>query len=88
MPDHVHTIITPFDYTITRLVGALKGASAYHVNRLFGRSGPLWQQESFDRIIRTTENLEKKAEYICNNPVRAGLVESLEDYRWIWRATG
>ena len=76
------------DYTKGLNVGALKGASAYHVNRLFGRSGPLWQQESFDRIIRTTENLEKKAEYICNNPVRAGLVESLEDYRWIWRATG
>jgi len=63
-------------------------ASAYRVNRLLGRVGPLWQEESFDRIIRRSEDLKKKADYICDNPVRAGLAKSRDEYQWIWRATG
>jgi hypothetical protein len=45
----------------------------------------LWQDESFDRIVRSEENLRKKGEYLCSNPVRAGLAADVGAYRWIWR---
>ena len=86
IPDHVHLILTPHARTLVKIIGSIKGASAYRVNRLIGRSGPLWQEESFDKIVRRSENLLKKAEYIAANPVRAGLVTSPDAYRWLWRA--
>jgi len=86
MPDHVHLLATPYDETILRIVSSIKGASAYKVNRLLDRQGPLWQQESFDRIVRRDEDLNAKADYILRNPVRAGLSHSCEDYPWFWRA--
>ncbi len=86
MPDHVHLLITPHERTIAADRRLDQSASAYRVNRLTGRSGSLWQQESFDRIMRRGEDIQKKAEYICQNPVRAGLVSSWNEYPWIWRA--
>lgn len=85
MPDHVHTIVMPYETTnLASVLRRIKGRSAYQVNRHSGRSGALWQRESFDRMVRSGDNLEKKRVYILENPVRAGLVERWEDYRWIW----
>jgi hypothetical protein len=47
------------------------------------RDGPVWQEESFDHVLRTSENLKEKIEYIRQNPVRRGLVAKAEDYRWL-----
>jgi hypothetical protein len=62
----------------------IKGVSARNVNQLLGSSGPLWQEESFDHVLRTDESFLEKREYIRQNPVRARLVISPEDYRWLW----
>ena len=85
MPDHVHLIVTPYDSsTVQCVLRRIKSASAYRVNRSTGRTGPLWQRESFDRMVRSEENLQKKREYIFNNPVRAGLVSRCDEYKWCW----
>lgn len=63
---------------------AVKGASAHLVNRTLGRSGQVWQEESFDRVLRTSEKLEEKARYILQNPVRKRLVPVAEQYPWLW----
>ena len=85
MPDHVHLIVTPYDgLLLATVLNQIKSASVHRINRSMGRSGSLWQRESFDRILRSDENLYAKREYIFNNPVRAGLVARWEDYPWIW----
>ena len=87
MPDHVHLLVMPFESTnLSTLMKQLKGGSSYRINRVLGRTGPLWQHESFDHILRSDETLRMKADYICDNPVRAGLVQSSSEYRWLWRA--
>ena len=87
MPDHVHALFTPLDgWTVPRIARRMKGASAWRINGLLGRSGALWLSESFDRILRAGEDVVMKADYICANPVRAGLVEREEEYTWVWRA--
>jgi len=63
-----------------------KGPSAHSINRLLGRKGSLWQRESFDHILRSEEKLTEKGEYIANNPVRAGLVSTSDEWPWLWRA--
>jgi REP element-mobilizing transposase RayT len=93
MPDHVHMIFTPLvDEVISEVVSlarvtkAIKGASAHLINRRLGRSGTVWQEESFDRVLRCSEKLDEKVEYILNNPVRRGLVGNREEYPWLWVA--
>ena len=86
MPDHVHAILTPYEQSsLSTILDAIKGASAHLINRNLGRRGHLWQDESFDRILRAGEEIRKKAEYICNNPVRAGFATTADDWPWIWR---
>lgn len=58
------------------------------VNRELGRKGELWQQESFDRIIRDEEHLYNAIQYIGDNPLNVGLPES-QWFRWVdpeWEA--
>jgi hypothetical protein len=62
----------------------LKGTSARSVNKLLNSSGPVWQEESFDHVLRSQESFEEKLEYIRQNPVRRGLVRKPEDYKWLW----
>jgi REP element-mobilizing transposase RayT len=73
MPDHVHLLLTPLrdlDGNLYSLVEILQG--------------PVWQEESFDHVLRSDESFEQKAEYIRQNPIRAGLVKEAADYRWLW----
>jgi REP element-mobilizing transposase RayT len=91
MPDHVHMIITPLSdeqggtYGLAEIMQGIKGASARSINKALGREGKVWQREYFDRILRSHEHAEAKVEYICQNPVRKGLVKRVDDYPWLWR---
>jgi putative DNA methylase len=66
------------------ILKAIKGASAHDVNRILGTCGPVWQEESFDHVIRSEGEFQATVEYIEQNPVRRGLVRSPEEYRWLW----
>jgi len=86
MPDHVHALFTPLlDWTVPKIERRMKGLSSWRINGLLSRSGALWESESFDRALRSGEDLVKKADYICANPVRAGLVDRENEYKWLWR---
>jgi len=86
MPDHVHVIFTPYEqWPISEIMKRVKGNSSRKINVLLGQRGTLWQDESFDRIVRQYEDLRKKCEYVAMNPVRAGLCNDPNDYPWLWR---
>jgi REP element-mobilizing transposase RayT len=92
MPDHVHMIFTPLVsqqareiYSLASIMDAIKGAASHKVNRALGRKGSVWQAESFDHVLRSSESIDAKIAYILANPVRAGLVNNCEDYEWLWR---
>jgi REP element-mobilizing transposase RayT len=86
MPDHVHMLFTPLEeWTLSRIMRRVKGVSSRHINQLLTRTGPLWQDESFDRILRSDEDVRRTGEYIAENPVRAGLVKSADEYPWLCR---
>ena len=90
MPDHAHLLLMPlrnpdgWPYPLVDILQCLKSATAHRINKLLRLSGPVWQDESFDHVLRSDENLKEKCEYIRQNPVRRGLVEKPEDYRWLW----
>jgi REP element-mobilizing transposase RayT len=92
MPDHAHLILTPgVDEVRQRvlplfeIMKAIKGASARKINQRIRRHGAIWQEESFDRVLRSAEDTDEELLYVLENPVRGGLVSSWQEYRWAWR---
>ena len=91
MPDHVHLILCPLVDKCRNLVvplpeimKAIKGASAHAINRRINQKRSIWQQESFDHVLRSSESLDQKVRYILENPIRRGLVKDQRQYPWIW----
>ena len=90
MPDHVHILLKPlrdpngWPFPFVDILQCFKGTTAHRINKLLGTSGPVWEEESFDHVLRSDESLKEKAEYIWQNPVRARLVRNPGDYRWLW----
>ena len=90
MPDHVHLLLTLLEdqhgwpYALAAVLKLIKGISARRIHELSLSSGPVWQEESFDHMLRSNESFDQKLEYIRQNPVRRGLAARPEDYRWLW----
>jgi len=91
MTDHVHMIFTPLNddignpFELAEIMHGIKGASAHAINKTLKRRGHVWQREFFDHVLRSDESIYSKVQYICENPVRKGLVATVDDYPWLWR---
>jgi ATP-dependent DNA helicase RecG len=62
----------------------IKSFTAHEINRIENATGAIWEQEWFDRVIRSERDLQEKFNYITRNPWDAGLVKPTEDYAWVW----
>ena len=80
MPDHLHWLVTLRGKELAALVGQFQSLSARAVNRKLGGRGHLWQAGFHDRAIRRDESLIQTARDIVANPLRAKLVEKINDY--------
>jgi REP element-mobilizing transposase RayT len=81
MPDHLHLLILPEkNKTLSQIMHSLKSYTAKKINDLLGRSGKVWQDGFYERVMRNEDDLREKASYIENNPVRKKLVEHPETY--------
>ena len=64
-----------------------KGSTVRQANTLLAPTGnPFWQYETYDRVIRNSDELNRVIRYIETNPVRAGLATRIED--WPWSSAG
>jgi len=82
MPNHVHILITP-RAQVPKVMQSLKRFTGLEGNRILGVTGrPFWQDESYDRLVRNREELERIARYIEMNPVEAGLAAAPEEFPW------
>jgi len=73
MLDHVHLLIQPLPiqkarkegtHSLTEVLHSIKSFSAHEINKVMKRSGPVWQQESYDRMIHSESDLHEKWNYI------------------------
>jgi REP element-mobilizing transposase RayT len=92
MPDHVHLILTPLVdqqpdeiYSLIAIMRTIKSASAHLINRQLKRNGAVWQEESFDHVLRSSDGLDAKVNYVLQNPVRKGLAKDWREYKWAWQ---
>lgn len=83
MPDHVHVVLRPDrGYDLSRIMKGVKGASARKINEHRKTTGHVWQDESYDRIMRNEAELNEKLKYMLENPVKRNLVGDGWDYPW------
>jgi REP element-mobilizing transposase RayT len=90
MPNHVHLLLQPLKpLEVERLrvtLQRLKGRTSRRANRILGRSGTFWQDESYDHSVRDLAEYAHLIEYIDFNPVNAGLCATPE--LWTWGSAG
>ena len=80
MPEHVHLLLSePQQDT---LADALKSLKQGVSRRLIGDADHFWQKRHYDFNIRNYPQFVEKLRYIHRNPVKRGLVERAEDWKW------
>ena len=91
MPNHVHLTLKPSEgFELEDILESIKGYVARRVNRRLSRTGKLFEQESFDRIVRDERHLFHCIQYIGNNAATAGIPPERR-VRWIdpgWESIG
>jgi REP element-mobilizing transposase RayT len=91
MPNHVHMVYSTVgrnDIPTYKILQSLKRHTARRANTILGQTGSFWQDESYDHVIRSPEELERIVWYIVNNPVKAGLVETWQQWKWTYVKEG
>jgi putative transposase len=80
MPDHVHALLAfPRTEAMRKVIGDWKRYTARQL-------GIMWQRDFFDHRLREAQELQLKADYIRENPVRRGLVARAQDWPWLFTA--
>ena len=82
MPNHIHVAIEVWDTPLAEIINSWKGYTAKQANKLLKCEGAFWAEDYFDRRIRDEEHFWRVVRYIENNPVKAKLVRSPEE--WLW----
>ncbi len=94
MPDHLHFLFGPRDGKVARFLSRLKPNATRNIDALAAQNNrdkerqwlaekgkrELWQDGKYSLPIYSPQWIREKIEYIHNNPVRAGLVESPSDF--------
>ena len=86
MPDHVHMLIQPLPkskdefWSLSSIMHSMKSYSSKQVPKVMKHIGTLWQDERHDRIVRDEGEFDGFWEYIRQNPVKAGLSLTPEEY--------
>ena len=69
MPNHIHVLVKPFGgQALIQILHSWKSFTANRINQRLGRTGPLWQHESYDHIVRHESAMDAIRRYIRENP--------------------
>jgi len=82
MPTHIHLLIEPCEGTsLSKIMQWIKTQSAKRWNSINGSTDHLWGDRYFARAIRNPQEFDVVMDYIDQNPVKAGLTETPEDWK-------
>ncbi len=85
LSNHVHLLLRNTVGRSGHLMNDLGNYKTYvatQVNRLLGRTGAFWAREGFDHWCRDEAKVRSAARYVCDNPVKAGLVKDWTAWPW------
>jgi len=83
MNNHVHILVeSDKAENISNLIHYTAGIYALYFNRLYKRTGSLWEGRFKSSLVNSENYFISCLHYIESNPVRAGLTNSPEEYPW------
>jgi len=82
MTNHLHLLIREKIDTISRIISRIGTSYAWWYNQKYGRSGHVFQGRFKSECVENDNYLLAVIRYIHNNPVKAGMVQEPEEYRW------
>ncbi len=85
MSTHLHMLLRSGNGRTNTLVSDLDKFKCYtgrKANELLGTSGRFWARDLFDHWVRNADSFDGFVRYIVNNPVKAGLVNEWQNWRW------
>jgi putative transposase len=83
MPNHFHIIIQQLGNTpVNKLVSKICTSYSMYFNKKYGRVGALFQDQFKAVLIEDNEQLLWASFYVHKNPLEAGLVDEICDYKW------
>jgi putative transposase len=85
MTNHYHVVVETGLASLAAGMRRLNGAYAQGFNRRHRRSGHLFGSRYASWVVETDEHLLATCEYVLQNPVRAGLCRTPEDWPWAAR---
>lgn len=103
MNTHVHVVLQPLRaqagtpvpqvdispmYSLAQIMHSIKSYSSKRIKPVLDIDESVWLDENYDRIIRNNEEYNETMNYIRYNPVKAGLVDKPEEYRWLYVKEG
>jgi putative transposase len=85
MPDHVHLLLTVHgDISIEKAMQLIKGRFSYRLKREFQYLGEVWQRGFSEMRADDEKSFSSYREYISQNPVKAGLADSPNQYPYCY----
>jgi len=91
MPDHVHILMQPLAkpdnkfWSLSSILHSIKSYSSKQIPKVMKHIGTVWQDEGYDHIVRDEREFQIFWEYIRQNPVKAGLSRTPEEYPFFWQ---
>ena len=88
MPNHVHVVFTvistagELNSNLIPILHSWKSYTAHRANRILRRNGTFWQDEYYDRLIRSDEEFAHYIDYTLQNPLKAKLCRNWQDWPW------
>ncbi len=81
MPNHVHFLARFIEgRSLSKALHSLKSFTSNELGAIHPEVRPIWQTESFDRYIRSEDHYWHVVRYIRENPVKARLAKSPEQF--------
>jgi len=78
MPEHVHLLVSEPERD-------LLADAVHHLKLSFAKrlgTGVFWQKRYYDRNLRSEREFKEKLRYLHRNPVKRGLVQEPQDWKW------
>lgn len=82
MSNHVHLLIEPVGEPLEVIFKRICTSYAVWFNRKYMRAGHLFQDRFRSEGVGTDQYYKTVLRYIMQNPIKAGMVSSMEQYRW------
>jgi len=82
MDNHIHMLVKETEESISDVIKRVSSSYVHWYNMKYERVGHLFQERFKSENVETTLSFLRVLRYIHQNPLKAGLVKSIFDWKW------